>query len=159
MKNKIFFLPLFFQLFLTAGCGATQNQDADKNINENKNPGKTHYHVIGESEGMGSLRKKLIQGDPINDLIDEGAIYYEQGKYDLAIKRLKKVLENASASNKWVAKGILGRAYEAKGEYVLALKEINWQIEQKPRQEVIDKLLTRKQNLEKLLAQKKNSSS
>lgn len=150
-KNKISFMLLPIQMFLITSCGAVENKTGDSTMNQEKGSGKTHYHIIGEREAIEAFGKELSKNDPIDELINQGASHYEQREYDLAITELKNALEKASGSNKWIAKGILGRAYEAKGEYALALQEINWQIAQSPRQEVIDKLTARKQKLEELL--------
>ncbi len=157
MKIKFAALFILLQIILTSGCSLAEDQTID---NKSKNQNAQTY-IVGSGEPAESVAKALNNASVIWDPIHEGSRYYEQGKYDLAIATLNKVLElNPQPSEKGVIKSILGDAYEAKGDYQLALNEINWQIAHKPRHEnpeYVDKLLARKQNLEKLLTAKNQS--
>lgn len=134
---------LFLGVFLASGCFSETN----------KNNSNAHYHFSDDSEGAKEFARALNEKDDAWDLITQGSRHYEAKEYDSAITKLKKAL-SVEGCDVWVARGVLGRAYEAKGEHALALNEINWQIAQGPRQDVIDKLQARKQNLEKLLSGK-----
>ena len=160
MKDKIFYLAVFLQLLLISGCGAAQDQNGDKNMNENQISQKTHYHIIGERAAIESVGRELSKPDEIWDHIHTGSRLLREKKYEFSITELKKALENSriESSERWVARCALGEAYEAKGDYSLALAEINWQIEQHPRQDYLEELLTKKQKLEKLLAAKDQAS-
>ena len=151
MSNKIFFLLIISQLLLASGCRAAQDKNGDQIMSENQKPQKTHYHVIGESKAIEAFGKELSKPDEAWDLIHEGSRLYRNKEYDLATLKLKRALE-LPGGDKWVARSRLEEAYEAKGEYALALKEVTWKIEQHQKEEVPAELLNKKQNLEKLLA-------
>ncbi len=160
MNNKIFFSSVLVQLLLVSGCGASQEKNGDQIMSENQKPQKTHYHIIGESKAIEAFGKELSKPDEIWDHIHTGSRLLREKKYEFSITELKKALENSriESSERWVARCALGEAYEAKGDYSLALAEINWQIEQHPRQDYLEELLTKKQKLEKLLAAKDQAS-
>ena len=156
-KNKILFVLLSFQAFLITSCSAVEDKSEDNIMNKEKDSEKTHYHIVGEREPGEALQKALNKPDEAWDLIHEGSRLYRNKEYDLAILKLKRALE-MPGGDKWVARSRLAEAYEAKGEYALALKEVNWKIQQHPKEEVPAKLLDKKQFLEKLLAEQTQSS-
>src|SRR5581483_1555180 len=150
MKQK-FCLIFFLGIFLVSGCHAA-GRDGEENPSKETN---AKYHVIGSSNNASeSFGAALNTPDEVWNLVQRGGIAYDQKRYDQAIELFEKALKTPglSRTTEWISRGALSEAYEAKGQYALAIPEIDWQIAQGSRQEVIEELNARKQNLEKLLA-------
>jgi len=80
---------------------------------------------------------------------------YEKAKdYKQAEIEYKKAIELAPEKiDETVPRAALADIYEATGQYEKAIEQLDWLIKGKPRKDVLDELLTRKQSLEKLLAE------
>jgi tetratricopeptide (TPR) repeat protein len=82
--------------------------------------------------------------------------YAKNGEYDKAIELLNKALAMSKYSfQDWMSHKKMLNIYEKAGRYPEALKEIDWLIAQKPRQDVVDELQQRKQKILKAIADKK----
>ena len=133
-------------IFCATGCSAVEN---------NKETDSAKYHIVGSSEKTNEeLAAALNKPDEVWDGIHLATKYYEEKKYDQSISELKKVLSSPDLrpTTEWVARAGLGDAYEANGEYNFALEEINWQITQGPRQDVLDELNARRKRLERAMS-------
>jgi len=94
------------------------------------------------------------------DQVKRAGAYEDAKNYEMAEIEYKKAIQLAPEKiDEWESRSGLARIYEATGQYELAIEQLDWLIKGKPRKDVIDKLLSRKQTLEKLLAEQTNANS
>ncbi len=167
IKNvSVLVLFLFIPAFLLAGCSAkAQDQSKDQGLTatlpSNANRDTTVYIVPGKKEAEGV--KSMMESDRFNKIstwgryINQGIGYEQAGKYEQAEVEFKKAIE-VDKNDQGVPRRGLARVYEATGQYQLALEQINWLIQRTSRKDVLDELIVRKQNLEKLLATKNRTN-
>ena len=74
----------------------------------------------------------------------------KQGQYDQAIIEFRKAVDFARQNNQseWTARSGLSEAYEKAGRFDEAIKEIDWLIAQKPREEVLQGFIKRKDSMQ-----------
>jgi tetratricopeptide (TPR) repeat protein len=90
-----------------------------------------------------------------NDQINKAFAFEKEGKLDLAIMEYKKALEMVKGGGyEFMVREELSICYEKTKQYGLSLDELNWLIDKKPRPEVLNELLARKENLQGLLKKK-----
>ena len=94
--------------------------------------------------GQANLSSRIKTGEEF-DHWSKGDAYMEQGQYDSAIAEYKLV--DKYGRMEWESHTLLSKAYEKAGRYSEALKELDWLIAQKPREEILRVFVDRKELL------------
>lgn len=110
--------------------------------------GKKEIEEMKEMEEMAIFKAIDAKWKEIN----KATAYEKAGNYELAEQAYKKAIEVAPGlSNEWVPREGLADLYEKTHQYEKAIEQLDWLIQGKPRQDVLDEFLLRKQKLEQLV--------
>lgn len=83
----------------------------------------------------------------------KGDTFLKVGQFDSAINEYKLI--NKYGRKEWESRTLLSKAYEIAGKYSEALQEIDWIISQKPRKDVLDGYIRRRNEIKSQISGKK----